>query len=241
MIKKDHSLNGLVLFLILSLSISKGFCQGNQVQNPNIRLNISESLDAYDLFKGGYYQYKPSAGLTHPYFLNKQWIQGNITHRGQQIDSVNLLYDLVDDLLVVSRNQIISSENYGYIPYQNQIEVFNLEGYTFKYLNEPEINNSGYYEVLFEGSILSMVRKHWKDKKVDDGRFAYKDRSQTFFKYGEHLYIPIYSLNQLKKVFPEQKKAIKKVIKAQGLKSNIRKLGRAEISRLLPELEKLIK
>ena len=176
------------------------------------------------LFEGRFYlpKFAPRIGGTHLYFKDSHWLTGEVKFRGFEYKNIDLQYDIYGDVLVVLNRAAFPTQSIK--PTQSQIEHFILDNSIFKNLTKnPPPLGSGFYEIIQEGSYVSVMVKRMKLRDTKgtavefmDKAIYYKQDDKYFLKVGDQ-YHQFRNKQKFYSVFKEQKSELKKFIKTNRL------------------------
>ena len=106
----------------------------------------------------------------HPYFDEYSWRKGSIMYRDQIFKDVFLLYDLVDqNILLKDVNSEINLQ--PIILNQDQVQWFSIEEREFLKIKDYD---DGFFEPLFEGATYSVYAKRLKEEDISSSSLSFK-------------------------------------------------------------------
>ncbi len=219
---KYFQIYGLMLLLIFisNLSFAQNF--NDYISRPDMGKAFNNAVNQYNeavgsnsrLYNGEEYTYRFHSIKGHQFFGNEEFVEGNIVYDGLRYDSVELMYDIYQQKVVIKNFRPNGhSVKIGLI--YEKIEGFSLGDRNFQYL-EPDSTNPditpGFYNILIDDDIAVAV---YRSKYVIKTLGA--DRYPEMFEINDHLYIVrnniffrIRSKGRLLKLLADQKKALKK-------------------------------
>lgn len=218
----------LSLAMIFSMQLLLG---QNSVQNLDLDGDLEKWSDEYTgleysgLYEGKFYlpKFAPRIGGTHLYYKDSHWMTGAIKFRGLEYKDVDVQYDIYSDVLVMLNRAAFPTQSI--MPTQSQIEHFTIDNARFKYFKEngsPPLGG-GFYEVIQEGSRVSVIAKRIKlrDNKGTvvefmDKAIYYKQHDKYFLKVGDQYHL-FRNKKKFYSLFKEQKSELRKYIKANRL------------------------
>ena len=162
------------------------------------------------LYEGTFYGRPRIAQVGHALFRELSWAAGTITFNGQYYDSVQIVYDILEDLVII-RNPNLSGLDQSYLKInQNLISSFSLHGVFFKKLKgaTTPASGDGFYEMTYEGATLSLVVKRRKVEKFDGVQIELASMDEYYLFY-QGSYIDYKGKKTLLQVFPNFKKPIR--------------------------------
>ena len=121
---------------------------------------------------------------THPFYYAGIGAQGDIIFIEQPYFNLTLLYDIFSDELIVQ--QLRANGRHALIKlFKPSVESFKIHDHTFRNYQGEKAQKlgmvSGFYDVLFENSVFTLIAKRKKDTHVDNGRVQYENEDQYFF------------------------------------------------------------
>lgn len=155
-----------------------------------------------------------------PFFINKDFHPGSVLFDHILYDRVQLRLDLLTNRLIL----VDPIGNIELVPDPEKIEAFTISNHYFiKLHREPGVANApspGYYEVLFEGNGLTVLRRENKTlRKNLDGpvvtRYILTD-ADYYLRKG-NVYHSINKKSQLLEVLKDRKKELQNFIKNKDL------------------------
>ncbi len=151
--------------------------------------------------------------LGHP-FLYDEWRAGGITLSGIEYQDLQLKYDVYADEVIMKR-----SSGDSMIVTSGIIKRFNIEHRTFIYLVKVKQMDSksdiGFFELLYEGKKVSLLKKLKKTLVQADYKGAYNaGNAYDEFKPAPHIYYVMKNSESLWRLKPK-KKDISRVLDKQ--------------------------
>ena len=242
------SLLGILLFIFLSQGSIAQPQTISQVQLADS--SLAHAIKTYDiaigrnsfLYTGRVYNNKYSSVQGHQFFMDDYWEEGLIWYKGQQFDSVNLMYEIFNDEVLVesftSRGALAPIKLHT-----ADVVSFKVFGHIFVRL-QPDSSQSikaGFYDVLFDGNTVQLYSRRSKEiVKSNDVNtvaesFIQKDK-YYIFKDGQ--YYQVKKKGTVLKVLEDHKKELKKFVKANMLSFSIdRERSLIEVSRYYESLK----
>lgn len=178
--------------------------------------------DAAPYYSGPQYvEYYLKIDVGQPFFLNTNFNLGLIRYDQILYENVPLKLDLVQNKIVIRDPLGVSS----FSPSDDKIDYFTINGHEFFKLKKdstnPTLPISGYYEVLYKSSRLTLLKK--ETKKVRDElnservptRFI-DSRINFYLKMGS-AYTIINRKNQVLKIFKDRKTEMRQFIRKNNL------------------------
>jgi hypothetical protein len=149
-----------------------------------------------------------------PFFKTEDFVTGNIYYDGTLYENVLLNYDMMRDQVVVKS----INNHLPFVAISERISRFTLGADTFIRIENPSNENgvpvTGFYEVLYEGSVTVLSRKF---RKIDDV-VSSGEHSTRFFEYAEYfigkdgMFRRINAQKDIQDVFSEKKKEMRQFL-----------------------------
>ncbi len=207
----------LILFVTSGYSV---ILAQNTLEEKNYYKWFDQNIgqDNTDLFNGEIYiKTFRTENKNHNFFINNDYVLGTVMFNNQLYYDIPLKYEIYEDELIANLKNSYSGES---IVQLNKafIKEFSIYNKDFKFLNvaKESIVLNGFYEVIYNGSILKLYTKHRKLKGeyISQGirynKFSEKEENVVLFKNN---YYEINSKKDLKNAFPNQKKEINNLYK----------------------------
>lgn len=186
--------------------------------------SVTQVYGADDYLYTGYpYQplYRGASG--HPYFLQEPWLSATIFIENIRFPNQSVRLNLVTEELIILHSpegkppvQLVLSTHLIDSFFVDQTQFIGLDSQ-----HEPGLP-SGYYEILYQGS-LSVLRKPSRDflsnytAATPKGSFSEVHATYYVRKEGTDGWTQFSSFKALIKSFPDQYKAIRKLMKQKGI------------------------
>lgn len=215
----------LFLFSLPSAQAQQGLLSKTQLADSS----LVKAYKTYDLaiarnsflFTGRNYNNKYKSIQGHQFFIEDYWEVGDICYKGQQFDSVYLLYEIFNDQVLVESFTTKGSMAPLKL-HATDVSKFNLFGHTFVRLESDSTGGivSGYYDVLFEGDSVTLYAKREKEivKSNDISTVA-----ETFIQKDKYFILKGGQYHQVKKkgsflkVLGDRKKELKRFARTNML------------------------
>ncbi|MFY0686342.1 MAG: hypothetical protein JXQ90_04205 [Cyclobacteriaceae bacterium] len=195
------------------------FLAGNLTNRDSALAWFDEILgvDQSGLVGGTIHESQSTSPTSDPFFESRFWAKSTIKYRGQAYQDVYLLYDIENQMVTLDRpggftsiSLLLSNDN---------IEWFEMHGHKFVNLK----NRDGFYDWMVMGEQLDLFVRRSKVETVNtnDLIVEYQELTKIFVRKDDQIY-PVRSKKDIIKLYPEDKQMIKKYIRSNGLKINIR-------------------
>jgi len=162
-----------VSILITGL-VQSSFCQAQyKLDDLDLSGNLYSWYDAAigknntGILIGEYQPIFRNSKNTHQFYISDQWTYSLLSFRNQTYDSIALLYDLDNDVLVIRHPTDFRFHSQPIKVTQSQVAWFRLHDHTFKYYDENEpAPDPGFYDELFAGENIKLFVKRIKNMET---------------------------------------------------------------------------
>lgn len=138
----------------------------------------------------------------HKFFLASDFVKGTIYFNNQPYYDVDMKYDIYEDVLIV---RLPNASKYFFIKLINdKVDKFSIYDKNFIKLSN-NIAIPGFYEILYQSKILSLLKKNKKRiKKLIGDDFVYYEFNEenSYFVLSDNKYYNINSKKDFIKLFP---------------------------------------
>ncbi|UOQ98634.1 hypothetical protein MUN81_03870 [Hymenobacter sp. 5317J-9] len=172
------------------------------------------------LYNGPEYAHYVSGNISgHQFFGSADSQTGSVYYRGVLYPGVELRYDLMRDQVVIKAP---SNDYYLQLVSEN-LARFTIDTHSFVRVvvaaGEEAPLKTGFYEVLVDGRarLLAARRKSIQQHSTNTGLQGEMEEKVTYFIHKDGHYYKAGSANSVLGIFPEQKAALRKYLKAQQL------------------------
>jgi hypothetical protein len=155
-----------------------------------------------------------------PFFQTDNFSDGTITYEGGNYDNVNLMYDEVQDMVILRTDVAIELIT-------ERIEQFSIAGHLFVKLAKDSLNShlaAGFYEQLYKGK-LEIYKKEKKIIKENlsttEGVRGEIETKVFYYLKKDGVYNLIKKKNNVYEVLRDKESEIQKFIKTNGLNFKI--------------------
>ncbi len=172
-----------------------------------------------NLYNGRLYYIYDARQDEHQFFENRKWIKGNVFYDGQKYDSVQMLYDIVRDEVVIKHfngdNLLLQSAKVKYFSLLNHNYERLLSGVDI----EPGMR-TGFYDMLYTGKSRAIVRriKQRQEKIVDKRVITLFPPKNFYYIWKDGHYHSVHTRKSLMALFPEYQKMLKKSLREQNIR-----------------------
>lgn len=121
---------------------------------------------------------------SHPFYNSEIGANGNILFVDQPYFNLTILYDIYSDELIVQQRR--ANGIHALIKlYKPSVESFRIHDHTFRNYQGEKAQKlgmiSGFYDVLYENSVFTLIARRKKITNVELGMVQYKNEDQYFF------------------------------------------------------------
>lgn len=204
----------LILILLLSAS-GELLAQASSERDYYNWFDAQIGIENTGIFNGIRYKelYRVNDGK-HKFYKSPEYLTGNLVYDGQPYYDIQLKYDLFEDELIIELQTSSGSSILKLL--KDEVDAFEIDDRNFRHLRNTRVYKSndridGFYEVLTEGTSMTLLKKHRKTrKKVLENRTVLSEflNDDAYYVYYQDLFYPIKNKNDLIKIFPGIKKQI---------------------------------
>jgi len=181
------------VFLLVSLVVSFGDgCYSQNIHHSD-SLDYQRQLELFDdvigienteIINGPKYTVPLYVSGTHPFYNSSNGTKGNITFGEQPYFNLILLYDIYSDEIIVEQRRATGLHALIKL-YKPNVESFRIYDHTFRNYQGEKAQKlgmvSGFYDVLYENSVFTLIARRKKNTHVDMGLVQYENEDQYFF------------------------------------------------------------
>lgn len=162
------------------------------------------------VLEGSYFKLEGVNAKENQYFQSTQWAKGSLNFSGQMFEQVELLYNSHRDLLIIKNKALHYSTTQPTLLNQSKVSAFRIYDRDFVNLSSvlTKGEGTGYYEILFEGSMIQFYAKRKKNEYVRSGKLVYTPEDKYYILYNND-FLRYTSKKLLYKLFPSFKEQIK--------------------------------
>lgn len=172
-------------------------------------------LENQDLFEGTVYLLPRLSPYTHYFYESERWVNGEMAFDGRLYRDIEMIYDLVDDVLVIRNPNFYVADFNGLRVKQSLVSQFKIGDTKFVRLEDDAPAGAGFYHLLYESDVINVYIKH---KKVQEHAVRYVTFTEVddyYFEYQGN-YFTYIGASSLYKGFPEQEKELKQFIRRRN-------------------------
>lgn len=180
---------------------------------------VGSTTDQARIYNGAEYVGHPPQIKGHPY-LDSLWQVGVITYDGITYDNIRILYDLVDDVVVVPHLDSVYRVQLQSI----KVAHFAIPNHTVvRIVRDTAVNNglrTGFYDQLYDGR-LKVLAKRSKTIRTDFVQNTAREEylSHNSYYIGKNgVYYPVKSKRSVLNLLADQKKALRKYLRENRIK-----------------------
>jgi len=154
------------------------------------------------------------------YFQSDLWQKGAVYYDGQLYQEVSMKYDIANNVLIVDHPHLPSPVSLE----SNKIGHFSLLGHHFIRLVADslsyEVIKTGFYDLVYDGDVKFLVNRAKTLRDEIEGkriRYWFEEADRYFIKV-DHTFYKLKNKRSVLKLFPEQKREIKQLLKRNDIK-----------------------
>ena len=152
-----------IAFLILIFVFPGSLCRAQNQNRASVDDLLAYSSEIYgtnDVLVNGWKYYPEHYNAKgNPYFMDEEWMIGRVSIQGKSFKHVELLYDVVNDELIL--RQMLNNGSLVFVMLNKDfISSFTLTDHHFvhsKELESPALK-SGFYEMVYDGELRFIIR-----------------------------------------------------------------------------------
>ena len=157
----------------------------------------------------------------HPFFIASEFSVGSVNANGVQYKDVNLLYDLVNDKLIVRHyNTVLKVEQVS-----EKVDEFQIQSHNFVKLIPDSVSQAvitnGFYDELYKGRAVSLYARRQKvpEEQIKDMQVVlrFNERNRYFIKK-DGQYIPVSDRKSVMRVMSDRKKEMDDFLRRNKIK-----------------------
>ncbi|MBV6646236.1 MAG: hypothetical protein KI790_12345, partial [Cyclobacteriaceae bacterium] len=170
-------------------------------------------LQSNGLYRGAVYPMVLKSRFSHQFFESRSWSLGTIAVNANVYYNVPLILDLEQGLIIVKHPDL--SRRDGIVLDQSKVSWFSLRDHTFSKLKVQ--NQTGFFDVLFQGSHFDFVVKRRKQMRAEVGGISYTPVN-SYGLYHEGKLITLKSKKDLDAITGDSKTWSKEITRSAGKK-----------------------
>lgn len=191
---------------------------------------------------GVYYYDENEAFITqfHTPFYKTGWdYYGQVAYEGRFFSRVDIIYNTSDDLLLFRNLRMEKNGQRSLLVDQSKIDSFTIHNDKFLRYNHAKIGKQGYYKVIMRGKSLECFAKESKVGQPVGTVFEFSKNTSFYIRYRDQIY-SYRRIASLYRVFPNQKKEIKRFIRVNNLFTLSRKRKEEFLSSILNYCDSIV-
>ncbi|RAJ98142.1 hypothetical protein LX87_03050 [Larkinella arboricola] len=180
---------------------------------------VGSTMDQARIYNGAEYVGHSPRIKGHPY-LDSLWQVGSITYDGVVYDSIRILHDLVNDVVVVPHLDSVYRVQLQSI----KVSRFSIPNHTVvRIVRDTAVNNglrTGFYDQLYNGRLKVLARRT-KTIQTNFVQNTAKEEylSQNNYYIGKNgVYYPVKSKRSVFNVLADQKRSLRKYLRENRIK-----------------------
>ncbi len=210
-------------FLITAFRITGTFGQVATNDSLFVQKSLQNSVEQYNrtfkeeshLYNGTEYTELSKKIKGTPYFEAIDWTNGSVFYEGTLYNNVPMLYDIVNDVLVLKDfNGVVKIKLVS-----EQIQYFSLSNHYFVRIESKGANDStltaGFYDFPVDGKVKVFIKKYKTIFEVTNANTVekeYIDRSNIFI-LKDKKYYSVSSKSSILKLLKDRKKEVSKYLR----------------------------
>lgn len=218
-------------------------------QFPTLSGNLEEWYDGITensetpLMNGIYYYDEKEEFITqyHTPFYKTGWDYfGKVTYDGRFFPRVNIIYNTSEDLLLFRNAKMEKEGEKSILIDQSKIDSFTIHNDKFLRFDHAKIGENGFYKVVMRGENIECLVEEVKTGQPAGLVYEFNGKSNIYIKYKDE----VHSYRQrasLYKIFPDQKKEIKRYIREYSLFTLSRKDKESFLTSVLSYCDSIVK
>jgi hypothetical protein len=221
-----------ILCLSLFIHAKKSFTQ-SRVEDSSLRQSAYlhtasvyyDQLGDQSVLNNGsrYEKYPYPFRLGSAYYPYDKFTPGSVVYDGITFDSFSLLYDELQQFLVILK------DGYELQLVNERISTFTIAGHIFLRLSADSVNNgipaTRFYEELYQGPsrILKATYKNiQEDAFITDGIPKFMVSREDYFIKRDNRYVHVKYMEQLPDIFTNHKKELRRFIEKNNLHGEVK-------------------
>lgn len=185
-----------------------------KAENKAVSIYHSALGSQAHLFSGSEFISYPIYQGEHQYFKYNDLQESSITYEGLEYKQVSLLYDIVNDDVIVGRYNEQGATKHLKID-KNRVSEFSLPGHTFIHIRGNSFLENGFYEQLYKGN-LQVLAKRKKNYKKEVVTITFPVGNQYYI-YKDGAYHTVKSKGSVLKLLKDHKKELNSYLKANHI------------------------
>jgi hypothetical protein len=188
-----------------------------ETQYP-VSLYKEATRESQNLYNGRVYYIYDNRMEEHQFFESRKWDKGLVIFEGQRFDSVQTLYDIVRDELVIRHMNgeaiILPSEKVQYFFNNRQLFKWFEAGKGI----EPQMR-SGFYNVFYDGPTQLLIRRmKFREEKIKDKSVItlFPQKDSYYIRKNDH-YVSVRTKKSVLRLFAEHKGSLRRVLREEGI------------------------
>ena len=171
--------------------------------------------DEGHLFSGAEFISYPASSGEHQFYKYNKLQEASIIYEGLEYKQIPLLYDIVNDDVIVGRFSKQGATQHIKID-KNRVSSFNLSGHSFIHLRENgNALTAGFYELLYQGKLQVLAkRKKIFKKEVVTVTFP---ADNYYYLLKDGTYHAVKSKGSVLKVLKDHKKELSQFLKVNNI------------------------
>lgn len=205
----------LLLFYVFSSSRAQGFDHF-----PTLNGDLEEWFsgltgNSETAIMKGIYHYDEKEELISPHqtpFYKTGWDYfGKITYEGRVFPRIDIIYNTSEDLLLVRNPKMEKDGERSLLISQSKIDSFTIHNDKFLYFKHAKIGKRGFYKLVMRGRSIQCFAKETKMGQPKGSVYEFNENTNFYIRYKNQIHT-YRQASSLYKIFPNQKKELKRYI-----------------------------
>ena len=224
-----HTRSSIFFYFLVAFTLFSGKTSSAQsITKDSSRLAaaIHNTVGEYRRFMGNsaqiytgpqYVEYYLQINKGHPFFLNTDFNPGSVHFDNLLYEDLLIKYDIVENKIVLLNPSTIFRPSLS----NDKVDYFTIKDHLFikleKDYNHIGLPKSGFYEVLFRGAHLALLKKENKSIQEDlnfgVSSIRYVESSVNFYIEKGNTYYPVNRKGQILDLFKDKKSELRQYIR----------------------------
>ena len=131
------------------------------------------NMDNTGLYEGELYPTVSRSRYSHQFFNSRNWFTGKLIFKGSWYFEVPMVFDAVSQRLILKHPDLARRDGIA-LPMEF-ISEFHLHDHQF-----VTIDDLGAYDLLYDGTVISLLCERKKEEKTEDGGTVYEEDDGYF-------------------------------------------------------------
>lgn len=164
----------------------------------------------------GIYHYDENEELISPRqtpFYKMGWDYfGQITYEGRVFPRIDIIYNTSENLLLIRNSKMEKDGERSLLIDQTKIDSFTIHNDKFLHFNHAKVGQRGFYKLIMRGGNIECFGKETKMGQPKGSVYEFNENTNFYIRYKNQVHI-YRQASSLYKIFPNQKKEIRRFIR----------------------------